>query len=59
MDRTLVPGWRPDERGGMRGPTRPEGVPAMIVASQIRDHQSRCQPHLLRLRMLTCTGSTR
>ena len=24
----------------------------MIVSSQIRDHQSRCQPHLLRLRLL-------
>jgi hypothetical protein len=32
----------------------------MIVASQIRHHQSRCQPHLLRLRMVALgeTGTT-
>src|SRR5689334_22978650 len=30
----------------------PEGVPAMAVASEIRDHHTLCVPHLARLQVL-------
>jgi hypothetical protein len=36
----------------MKGLPKEVGPPVMIFSDQIRDHQSRCQPHLLTLRML-------
>ncbi len=30
----------------------PEGLHAMTIADKIEDHQARCQPHVLRLRMI-------
>jgi hypothetical protein len=36
----------------MRAVIYPEGLHAMTIADKIEDHQARCQPHVLRLRMI-------
>lgn len=52
MIRTIVPGTRIAGSHGIRAPDARRAVIAVTATEEIQDHQERCQPYLLRLRML-------